>query len=224
MLSDELSKRIMDAFVNAQMGNIKDDLLLCTEGTYFNELTNIEVEGCFVDCGSYDGQTVLDYWTFKKKRSKAFAFEPDSANFYRMKQVFADDEDVVLINEGCWSQDTILSFSSKGDMSSSFCKDGDQTVKVTTIDRTVNDDKVAFIKMDVEGSEYEALRGAEGVITRDMPILAISAYHKEEDFITLIPYLHGIKNKNEKYKLYLRHHGCTSTELVLYGVPYRNKL
>ena len=94
---------------------------------------------------------------------------------------------------------------------------------VTTIDRAVGEEKVAFIKMDVEGAELEALKGAEGVIARDMPVLAISAYHRQEDLITLLPYISSLHNQKEHYELYLRHHGVVQAELVLYAIPVERK-
>lgn len=119
--------------------------------------------------------------------------------------------------------DKLLSFASNGDMSSGLQENGNDTVKVTTIDKVVGNDKVAFIKMDVEGAELEALKGARKVIERDMPILAISAYHRQEDLITLIPYINQLYNENEKYHLFLRHHGVVQTELVIYAIPFKYK-
>lgn len=87
------------------------------------------------------------------------------------------------------------------------------------MDEVVGDEKVAFIKMDVEGAELEALKGARTVIERDMPVLAVSAYHRQEDLITLIPYIHSLCNNSERYDLYLRHHGVVQSELVLYAIP-----
>ena len=219
MLSDTSSKEVMDAFVKAQNGDITDDLKLCIEGTYFNDVTKGKREGGFIDCGSYDGESAIAYWNFIGKKCMVYAFEPDPYNFENMKIKFKDENMVKLINKGCWSSTTTLSFSVNGDMSSSLDEEGDQKVDVTTIDEVVGDSKIAFIKMDIEGAELEALKGAKKTINRDMPILAISAYHKKEDFVTLIPYLHSIKNANKHYQLFLLHHGCTSTELVLYGIP-----
>ncbi len=73
--------------------------------------------------------------------------------------------------------------------------------------------------MDVEGAELAALKGGRKVIERDMPILAISAYHRQEDLITLIPYISNLHNESERYNLYLRHHGVMAMELVIYGIP-----
>ena len=43
--------------------------------------------------------------------------------------------------------------------------------------------------MDTEGAELEILRGAATIITRCKPILAISAYHKLDDFWTLMNFI-----------------------------------
>lgn len=92
---------------------------------------------------------------------------------------------------------------------------------MTTIDKAVGSEKTAFIKMDIEGSELEALKGGRKVIERDMPVLAVSAYHRQEDLITLIPYISSLRNDKYKYEIYLRHHAATQTELVVYAVPVK---
>ena len=72
-----------------------------------------------------------------------------------------------------------------------------------------------MIKMDIEGSELEALKGSKKVIQRDKPRLAICIYHKPED-MTEIPLY--IKELVPEYKLYIRHHSNAGTETVLYAV------
>ena len=74
---------------------------------------------------------------------------------------------------------------------------------------------VTFIKMDIESSEQEALRGAEQIINRDKPKLAICLYHKKEDMWE-IPYL--IKTMVAEYKLYIRHYSNSELETVLYAI------
>jgi hypothetical protein len=57
-------------------------------------------------------------------------------------------------------------------------------VPVTTIDSLVPAlglSRVDFIKMDIEGSELQALSGASQTLARFTPKLAIASYHKAED-------------------------------------------
>lgn len=75
--------------------------------------------------------------------------------------------------------------------------------------------KVTFIKMDVEGAELEALKGAEATIKRDKPRCAICVYHKPEDIDTITEYLHKLV---PEYKFYMRHYSLCDYETVLYAV------
>lgn len=219
LLCDDYSKKVFWSYIEAQKGHIEDDILYCTNGTYFNELTKGKREGAFLDCGSYDGETAIAYMAFIGEECRVFAFEPDKDNYQKLVDRTKNRPDFICLNKGCYSSEKVLSFASNSDMSSSLQEMGEDSVEVTTIDKTVGDEKVAFIKMDVEGAELEALKGARRVIERDMPILAISAYHRQEDLITLIPYMSSLCNGNVRYDLYLRHHGVVQTELVIYAIP-----
>lgn len=64
--------------------------------------------------------------------------------------------------------------------------------------------RVDFIKLDIEGAELEALQGAALTIARWKPRMAISAYHKPEDFWTLQQY---IKSLRPDYVFAFRHYG-----------------
>lgn len=219
LLCDEYSKKVFWSYIEAVKGNAADDISYGTDGTYFNELTEEKRNGAFVDCGSYDGQSAMDYMKFTGRECRVYAFEPDKCNFQGLTERVKDRTGFICLNKGCYSFDGMLSFHSNGDMSSSLQETGSEHVQVTTIDRVVGDEKTAFIKMDIEGAELEALKGAEKVIKRDMPVLAVSAYHRQEDLITLIPYIYALHNEDQRYHLYLRHHGTVQTELVIYAVP-----
>lgn len=224
MLKDEWSVNTFWAYCQAQEGSIEDDVKYGYDGkTYFNDLTDKDIDGCFVDCGAFDGESAIGFLNFTGKEHKIYAFEPDHSNYKTLVQNAKSFENFVCINKGCYSVDTVLRFRAEADMASHFDENGGVEVDVTTIDHIIGEEKVAFIKMDIEGSELEALKGGRKVIERDMPILAISSYHRQEDFITLIPFICELKNKDYKYDIYLRHHAVTQTELVIYGIPVRVK-
>jgi hypothetical protein len=78
------------------------------------------------------------------------------------------------------------------------------------------DTTVSMIKMDIEGSESAGLVGGRQVIERDQPILAICAYHKQEDIYALPLLMHDI---NPDYRMFLRTHGGDAIQTVAYAVP-----
>jgi FkbM family methyltransferase len=185
----------------------------------------------YIDCGVLNGESIFDFSQYTKFK-KAIGFEPDPANFQQSKQNLArlNIEEIEIIPKGAWSIETELSFNI-GINGSSGVKDVSDTVSanaklpaveakteiiaVTSIDNAVIDECVTFIKMDVEGSELEALRGAANTIKRDKPRLAISLYHKPEDIIEIPQYISELV---PEYKFYIRHYSYGLWKTVLYAV------
>jgi hypothetical protein len=70
--------------------------------------------------------------------------------------------------------------------------------------------------MDIEGAEAGALRGAQTVLSRHRPILAVSAYHKVTDLWAL-PLL--IESLVDRYAFSLRPEKKAGWDLICYAVP-----
>lgn len=219
ILKDELSRRTLDGYLAIFDGVISDDLENIVDNIYYNELTMIYREGCFIDCGAYVGDTAIKFNKIINKNSKIICFEPDPGNYTKLIENTKDLGVVTAINAGTWSNNTRLRLDNKGNSASCITEDGAFDIEVVSIDQYVKEDRVAFVKMDVEGSELNSLIGMKQVIERDMPILAISAYHKQEDLITIPQFISQFESEQEQYDLYLRHHGCAMPELVLYAIP-----
>ena len=226
-LSDSISKNILDELINAKLtGWGKRLLYLADNRQYFNELTfcqNSENE-VYVDCGAYIGDTIMKYASFTNgKYRKIYAFEPNKQNMLELNENVASLSNIEIINSGTWSERSILQFEEKGSASQIVNQGGKIMIPVITIDEVVNDDKVSFIKMDVEGSELESLKGAQCTISRNMPKLAICCYHKRDDILELYHYIKSFDNEKIKYKFYLRHHSNSVYETVLYAIPVKQK-
>lgn len=69
--------------------------------------------------------------------------------------------------------------------------------------------------MDIEGSELEALKGAQQTIKNFKPKLAICIYHKKEDLITIPQYILSL---NKNYKLHLRNRQGVGEDTVIYAI------
>lgn len=74
---------------------------------------------------------------------------------------------------------------------------------------------LTVLKIDVEGWESCLLAGAETVIRRDKPVIAIAIYHREQDFWE-IPL--KLMQMVPEYRFYLRSY-LNVSETVLYAVP-----
>jgi FkbM family methyltransferase len=88
----------------------------------------------------------------------------------------------------------------------------------TSIDEFVSRegvDRIDFIKMDVEGAELAALRGAESTLRRFRPRLAISAYHQEQDLAALPGWIDSL---GLGYRFFLDHYTTHYEETILYAV------
>ena len=80
-------------------------------------------------------------------------------------------------------------------------------------------ERVDFIKLDIEGFEIEALLGARKSIEKFTPKLAISLYHKDDDFFK-IP--ETILKINPGYRFYLDHYTSHAEETILYAIDEIN--
>ncbi len=125
-----------------------------------------------------------------------------------------------LVNKAMWSRSgEKLCFQSDGPGSriSSQQKDSQLQVETASLDDVVTGEKlrrVDFIKMDIEGAELEALKGARRTIEQFKPTLAISLYHKKEDFITIPQWIQSL---GLGYEFYLDHFTIHDEETVLFA-------
>lgn len=94
-----------------------------------------------------------------------------------------------------------------------------ETVTIDDFVEKKSIDRIDFIKMDIEGAELSALRGAEKTLRKFRPKLAICLYHSMDDF-TLIPEF--LKNLNLSYIFYVDHFSMHTEETVLFAYPDAN--
>lgn len=122
---------------------------------------------------------------------------------------------------GVASKDGSAEFSDLRDSSCCGTVDGAKLVKcrLESIDSFVAREKpgpISCIKLDVEGAELDALKGAAETIARDRPKLIICLYHKPRDLYEIPLY---IKNLVGCYKMHLAHSSAGFTDTILYAAP-----
>ena len=168
----------------------------------------------FIDGGAYTGDTIQGYIKSWGGYRKIYAWEPDEDNLKQLKQNICKYKNIEVIPFGMWKEKDELGFEQGESATAKICANAAWKVKVDSVDNLCAGEKVTFIKMDIEGSEKDALKGAISVIKRDKPRLAICIYHHPEDLYE-IPF--WIKSVVPEYKLYIRHHSDTASETVVYA-------
>lgn len=163
----------------------------------YEEKPFINENEIFVDCGAYNGDIFDELISKKKIPKKYFGFEPTTGNFHKVQQkLAASGVEGLVYNLGVYNLSGDLRFSVGSNTSTAhIAACGEISIRVEKIDNIIKE-PVTVIKMDVEGSEYEALEGAAELIRLYKPKLAISLYHKHTDY-RMLPLL--IKSINPDY-------------------------
>lgn len=174
-------------------------------------LSNNEV---FVDCGAFDGDTFQQFTQITYNRFKEYyAFEPDLKNYQKLKILTKNDSRVRIFNKGLWSETKTIFFSATANHTSRVNDIGNETINVVALDDL--NIKPSFIKIDIEGSEMEALKGMTKTIIKYKPNMAISIYHKPSDLLDIINYVLNLKIK---YRIYLRHYSNDIFDTIAYFI------
>ena len=190
------------------------------------EFYQLEAKEIFVDCGAFVGDTVEQYiFTHCGMFGKIFAFEPDNINFNAM-QVRIDrlnrewglsEDKIKLVNAGVGiktSTGIVENHNGLGSRISINNDSSEKTIKIYALDDFFQDQRVDFLKADIESFELDMLKGAENIIRRDLPKLAICIYHNASDLYQILLWL---KDLNLDYKFAIRHHVPPYYDTILYA-------
>ena len=158
-----------------------------------------------IDGGAFTGDSIeMVHNRFKNHLKKIYAFEPNEDNRNKMIKNLNElklNDITKIIPCGMYDKDTELHFTEQSS-GSKFVEDGEIKVRVKPIDSVVTEvEGSLLIKMDIEGSELAALRGAKSTIKKYNPYMAICTYHRMADILEIPKY---IKNICDNYKFYLR--------------------
>jgi len=196
-------------------------------GQYFYKKGDViikpQLNDIVLDCGACWGDTTLYFAHKVGKAGHVYSFEFLPANIdvfnKNIKLNKNLSERITLVQNPLSSiSDQKVSYYENGPGSSikqDFINDS-SSAKTVTIDDFISKKQVEvdFIKMDIEGSEMDALKGAEKTIRKFKPKLAISIYHSLDDFVNIPKW---ITELNLGYMLYLEHYTIHNEETVIYA-------
>jgi FkbM family methyltransferase len=235
VFADDLSREIFDAAIAvrfkqdyARLDKYAQRPEYYPNGIIGFDCGKTEQAEVFVDCGAYDGGSVSDFIEHCPNYEYIYSFEPDPLQYVLAKAYLESKriERCELHNLDVWSGIGEIPFNSVSGGGSGIVDELTAYNKISTTNivpvKTIDLDgllydcvhRPTYIKMDVEGAESAALKGAKKIIERDKPKLAVCVYHKPAD-IWEIP--QWIMTCFPDYKFYLRQHAA-QTDTVLYAV------
>lgn len=196
--------------------------LYCDFGKQYFDLNVLEPKSddeVFVDAGCYDGKSSINASQWAKGRlKKVYAFEPDANSIKQCESAISSIGcEYELFNIATWSKRDTLCFDvhNNAGYGSKVSNIGEALVNADSIDNMLNGKPVTYIKLDVEGSEIETLKGAINTIKKYRPQMAISIYHKPEDIVEIPVFLEQL---HLNYKYYIRQYQTRKCETTLYCV------
>lgn len=222
LLEDEKSKQLFVKYVWAYACRDKDKFAEPDiDPQYFpNDILLYKGTKRFIDCGAFDGDSIRSLVKYRGKADSVVAFEPAKKTFEKLRDYIIQSSgsianQITLFPCGVWSKTEMIAFDEEENASSNSVSDnGNKFIQCVSIDEVLIGFRPTFIKMDIEGAEYNALLGAKHTICEFKPDLAICLYHSLED-IWRIPLL---LNKWEiNYKFYIRSYYEFGHETVLYA-------
>lgn len=225
-LSDDESRRTLDAAILLRLTFDRRhvrDAMTSPEDEYFGihahastfRLGRNEV---VADCGAYIGSTVRKVIAATDGRFRAIhAFEPDRKSFAELEKLKAlRMPSIVLHNAAVGETSGQIRFLETGTMGSHVDEANGNSGDTAVVRLDDALDEVTFIKMDLEGYEQKALRGAARLIRECRPRMAITGYHYADDLLDLWRLFEELA---PDYELRLRHHSCYYYDTIFYASP-----
>lgn len=196
---------------------------LCVLPQYFlKDGKYLEKQNVMVDCGAYIGDTLEDllYKTKYDQFERYDCYEMFPSTYKELRRMIENlpreiQNKVRSYNVGLGEKNAVA-YAVSGPTAEHGCIlcNGDTEVIIASLDDLYQNEDVTFIKMDIEGSEQAALRGAKKLIKRCRPMCVICVYHTFSAFWE-IPQL--LKEYVPEYRMILRHHTTNWPDTVCYA-------
>jgi FkbM family methyltransferase len=174
-----------------------------------------------IDGGGYYGDSALYFSHLAGPKGRVLTFEFEPGNLELLEHNLGLNPELAsrieIIPAALWEHaGERVSFHTQGP-GTVIAAGGAGSTSTESIDALVERHsirRVDFIKLDVEASELSALRGAETTLRRFRPRLAIAAYHRPDDLVTIPEYLHSL---GVGYRFRLGHFTIHREETVLFA-------
>ena len=186
--------------------------LIKGEQCIWEYLKSIPTGSIFLDVGAHIGKYTLPLAKIVGNSGLVIAVEPDPINYKFLKRGIEENtlKNVIALNIGAWNENGfrrffITSLSGEGSLIRQkehrfIC--GEIKVKVRKLDEVLeelNIKRMDYIKIDVEGAEYEVLEGLKKILLNCSPVVVVEVL--SENYRKVLSYMKGLGYESTEIKM-----------------------
>jgi len=209
-LADSISRRSLNALIKFWLTWDNTDwraISICYCDVVDTSVYMFYDDEVFVDCGSYIGDTVVQYINAVNQQFKrVYTYDISGKSIDIIKQNLGQIENIDIRHKGTGEFNTEMSVVGVDQafhgnkLSDSNQGNVVEKVQVVRLDDDIKE-PISFLKVDVEGVDKETLRGAKNHIRHTHPKIHVDSYHRLADIVD-VPEL--IWEIDPTYSIYFR--------------------
>ena len=191
------------------------------ESYFADDIFDLRSDEAFVDCGAYDGDTIRSFLARRGDEFRSIeAIEPSPETFEKLTHFVSAlappiRQKVRLVQCALGAESGTARFDASRGVDSQISDSGGVTVPLRTLDELCDGLRPTYVKMDIEGAEFDTLVGATELIRTQRPVLAICLEHYQNDLWKLPLFVHDML---PDYSMFLRTYEGDGWQSVCYAV------
>lgn len=151
------------------------------------DMRSIEANSVIVDAGANVG--FFSRLALSQGAARVIAFEPSpqtAACLRRNLAQWIESGQVIVVEKGLWHESAVLRFArqnAENPGAHHISDTGEIEIVTTTLDSCLAElgvERISYLKMDIEGAEQNALKGASKTLQRDQPVCSIAVEHTDD--------------------------------------------
>lgn len=179
----------------------------------------------FIDAGAYIGDSALVLLEYNPNKIHSFEISQEHVENYKHTMRLNDVPEYKYVINTCGlsSECASVKINNNGDMGKKIYNGNGEFVKTIILDSYVQkiENSIGFIKADIEGAMFQALKGMVNTIQENRPVLSFAIYHSAEEFFETKILLDNIV-QNLDYSIHIDSHFSESMHIygtVLFAYP-----